>query len=156
VGGGNSAAQAALGLAGSGAVVNMIASGYRPDTYLAEKIEAEKLITVHQGVRPWRIDGGERVERIVFKGKDGGEEQSVECEAIVVEIGLIPNSGLLKELAVINAKGEIEIDTHCRTGLPGLFAAGDVTSIPGKRMIIAAGEGAKAMLGVAEYLSSKK
>jgi alkyl hydroperoxide reductase subunit F len=77
----------------------------------------------------------------------------VAVDGVLVEIGLIPNSEPLRGLAPLNARGEIDVDCACRTVVPGLFAAGDVTGVPFKQIVIAAGEGAKAALSAADYLA---
>lgn len=153
VGGGNSAAQAALGLHEAGAKVTLVTRSYTPDHYLQEKIETAsiKVVVNH---RPARLEGTERVESFVAYDVDSREETSFSTGMVFVEIGLVPNSELVTELATTNRRGEVKIDANCRTGLPGLFAAGDVTATFGKRILIASGEGAKAILAVEQYLEN--
>ena len=96
------------------------------------------------------ILGDKFVNAIKIKTKDG--EKEIPVQGIFVEIGLIPNSGFAKVLDK-NEKQEIRVDNYNRTNIPGIFAAGDVTDVPEKQIIIAAGEGAKATLGAFRYLS---
>ncbi len=152
VGGGNSAAQAALGLAEAGARVTLITRSFRADPYLQEKLAALPGARLLQDRDPVRVEGTERVEALVVRPTGGGPEERLAAEAVFVEIGLIPNSDLARNLVHLNPRGEVEVDRDCRTGLPGLYAAGDVTNTTGKRILIAAGEGAKAVLAVAEFL----
>ncbi len=152
VGGGNSAAQAALGLAEQGARVSLATRSYRADQYLKEKVDAEAAITVLRNRDPVRLEGKARVECLVVKNLDSGAEEVLPVEWVFVEVGLIPSSELVQDLVLINRRGEIEVDGNCRTGLPGLYAAGDVTNNFAKRIVVAAGEGAKAVLAIEEYL----
>jgi alkyl hydroperoxide reductase subunit AhpF len=82
-----------------------------------------------------------------------GQPREIAVEGIFVEIGLVPNSKCF-ELAKLNERGEIVINDKCETSVPGLFAAGDVTDVPEKQIIIAAGEGAKAAISAFKYLST--
>lgn len=156
VGGGNSALQAALGLAEKGARVAVASRSFRADQYLQEKVATQGAIVLLRNRDPLRIEGTTRVEVLVVKNLDTGAEEVIPVEAVFVEIGLVPSSDLVRDLVHVNAWGEVEVDRNCRTGLPGLFAAGDVTNTFGKRILIAAGEGAKAVLAVTEYLQSRQ
>ncbi|GAB4270255.1 MAG: hypothetical protein Kow0092_24570 [Deferrisomatales bacterium] len=155
VGGGNSAAQAALGLAGKGARVVLVTRGYKADAYLQDQVAAAPEITVLRNRDPVRIEGTERVEVLVVRNLDTGGEEVIPVEAVFVEIGLVPNSDLVRDLVHLNERGEVEVDGNCRTGLPGLYAAGDVSNTFGKRILIAAGEGAKAVLAISRYLQER-
>jgi thioredoxin reductase len=152
VGGGNSACQAALGLAEKGAAVTLAARSYRADPYLKQKVGDEERIRVLEGRDPTRIEGGGRVETLVLRNLASGVEERLAVEGVFVEAGLVPNSDLVRDLVHRNDRREVDVDGNCRTGLPGLYAAGDVTSNLGKRILIAAGEGAKAVLALAEFL----
>jgi alkyl hydroperoxide reductase subunit F len=81
-----------------------------------------------------------------------GQEQHVELEGVFVQIGLVPNTEFLKGTIELNRAGEIVIDERCQTNLPGVFAAGDATTVPFKQIVIAAGEGAKAALSAFDHL----
>lgn len=152
VGGGNSAAQAALGLAEAGSRVTLVARSYRADAYLQEKVAASESILVLRSRDPLRIEGSARVEVLVVRNQDTGAEEVVPVEAVFVEVGLAPSSDLVRDLVHLTRRGEVEVDGNCRTGLPGLYAAGDVTNTFGRRILIAAGEGAKAVLAIAQFL----
>lgn len=155
LGGGNSATQAALGLAEKGARVSLVTRSYGADQYLQDKVAAAEGITVLRNRDPLRIEGTTRVEVLVVRNLDTGGEEVLPVEAVFVEIGLVPNSDLVRDLVHVNARGEVEVDGNCRTGLPGLYAAGDVTNTFGKRILIAAGEGAKAVLAISAYLDGR-
>ena len=98
------------------------------------------------------IRGRERVEGIRVESKKTGEVKDLKVGGVFIEIGLIPNSEFAKDLVELNRAGEIIVDYACRTSKPGIFAAGDVTTVPEKQIIVAAGEGAKAALGAYKYL----
>lgn len=151
-GGGNSACQAALGLAEAGAAVSLVARSYRADPYLQDKVAAQARIALLTGRDPARIEGDRRVTALIVRHLESAEEEALAVEAVFVEVGLVPNSALVQDLVRRNDRGEVEVDGNCRTGVPGLYAAGDVTSNFGKRILIAAGEGAKAVLAISEYL----
>ena len=155
VGGGNSAAQAAIGLAEKEAKVNLVTRTYRADPYLQKRADELQNLSVLRSRDPLRIEGAERADVLVLRNLDSGAEEVMPVEAVFVEVGLVPNSALVEDLVHLNTRGEVEVDGNCRTGLPGLYAAGDVTDTFGKRILIAAGEGAKAVLAITEYLRAK-
>lgn len=113
-----------------------------------EEVEVEE----YYGHEILEITGNDMVSGLKIKDKESGEEKEIEVEGIFVEIGLIPNSGLVEDLVETNDAGEIVVDCDSQTNVDGLFAAGDVTDVPEKQIIIAAGEGAKAALGAYRYL----
>jgi NADH-dependent peroxiredoxin subunit F len=88
----------------------------------------------------------------VYKERDSGEVRTLELEGIFVQIGLVPNTEFLKGSIALSKFGEIEIDARGQTSVPGVFAAGDATTVPYKQIVIAAGDGAKAALGAFDYL----
>jgi len=98
------------------------------------------------------ILGDDMVTGLRLKDKESGAEKEVEVEGVFVEIGLIPNSSFVDNLVETNDAGEIVVDCNSQTNVEGLYAAGDVTNVPEKQIIIAAGEGAKAALGAYSYL----
>ena len=98
------------------------------------------------------IAGRDKIEKVVIRPEDGGNKQDVVCDAVVIQVGFLPNTEFLDRLVRLYAGGEIEIKYDCSTNVPGIFACGDVTNAYGKRIIIATGEGAKAVLKVREYL----
>ena len=87
-----------------------------------------------------------------FKDRATQQEQALALEGVFVQIGLVPNTEFLKGTLELSRFGEIVIDDKCHTSLPGVFAAGDVTTVPYQQIVIAAGEGAKAALSAFDYL----
>ncbi len=153
IGGGNSAFSAALELARIAAEVQLISIlPYVADQVLLEKVEA--LANVHKYL-PYEvvaIEGGDVVTALVVRNRDTLAEEKLAVDGVFIEIGLSPNAGLVEGLVKKNAAGEICVDCAAGTGVPGLFAAGDVTSGPDKQIVIAAGDGAKAALNAFQYL----
>ena len=96
------------------------------------------------------IGEGGKVTGIRVKDRKSGKERTIALDGIFVQIGLAANSAGLKEIVETNRTGEIVIDSHCRTNVPGIYAAGDVSTVPYKQIIIAMGEGAKAALSAFE------
>ncbi len=156
VGGGNSALQAAIELAAVASKVYLVARGeFRADPVVVEKLRTTAGVEVLQGYVARGIYGGETVERFVVAARDGAERE-LAVQGVFVEIGLDPNSEFAAGATALNAYREIAVDCRTATGVPGLFAAGDVTSGPDKQIIIAAGDGAKAALAAYEYLLRKQ
>ena len=154
VGGGNSAFTTALDLSRGNAEIVLvnIVQGWHADAFLREKIEGyekAELLDLYELVS---IEGKEHVESVVLKDHRTGEERTVPVDGIFIEIGLLPNSRPAADLVKLNEIGEVVIDCLCRTNVPGFFAAGDVTTVPHKQIIISAGEGAKAALTAYSYL----
>jgi alkyl hydroperoxide reductase subunit F len=153
VGGGNSALGAVLDMLKIAEHVDMVSlTPLTGDPILINQLsEGEKLAvyTEHETVR---LEGDPLVEGMVIKDIKTGEEKHLDVTGVFVEIGLVPNSGPVKDLLELNKAGEIPVNCACETTLPGLFGAGDVTSVPEKQIVIAAGEGAKASLGAHRYL----
>jgi alkyl hydroperoxide reductase subunit F len=98
------------------------------------------------------LGDGEKVTGLVYKDRTTGESQRVELEGIFVQIGLLPNTDWLKGTVALSRRGEIVIDAKGQTSVPGVFAAGDCTTVPYKQIVIAMGAGAKASLGAFDYL----
>ena len=92
------------------------------------------------------LGNGEKVTGIRVKDRQTDEVRTIELDGIFVQIGLAANSGAFREVVDTNRPGEIVIDNHCRTSVPGIYAAGDVSTVPYKQIIISMGEGAKAAL----------
>ena len=95
---------------------------------------------------------GHRVDGILYTDRASGEQQRIDLEGIFVQIGLLPNSEWLQGTMELSPRGEIEIDARACTSLPGVFAAGDVTTVPYKQIVIAMGEGTKAALSAFDHL----
>ena len=152
IGGGNSALDAALQMIKIAKKVYMvnITPALGGDPKMREKVEKSPIVTVLNDSRVTAIVGGKMVSSI--KVLTAGKEQSLPVQGVFVEIGLIPNSEFAREL-VKNEFGEIKVNCRNETNIPGIFAAGDVTDVPEKQIIIAAGEGSKACLSAFRYLS---
>lgn len=122
------------------------------DQILIDRVGGASNLTMHLEHTVMEIKGASRVEGITIRDLKTGEQTELQVGAVFVEIGLLPNSELVKGLAKLNELGEIEVDKACETGVPGLLAAGDVTNVPEKQIVVAAGEGAKAALRAQRYL----
>ncbi len=155
IGGGNSALDAALQLikiAKHVYIIN-ITSSLGGDAIMREKLETSKNVTVLNNTQVTAILGDKFVSEIKIKRE--GKEVELAVQGIFVEIGLIPNSDFTKDIEK-NQLGEIKVNCHNETNIPGVFAAGDVTDVPEKQIIIAAGEGSKAALSAFRYLAQHK
>jgi alkyl hydroperoxide reductase subunit F len=153
VGGGNSALEAADDLIKIAEHVYLISlTPLTGDQVLIDKIKEASNLTLYTEHETLSISGDNFVSRITVKDVRSNEIRELDVQGIFVEIGLIPNSDLAKGIVPFNRLGEIEVTCDCETVVPGLFAAGDVTSTPEKQIIIAAGEGAKAALRAYHYL----
>ena len=115
-------------------------------------IEALANVEVMTGSEVTEVLGEEKVEGIRTRRKETGAVDEVAVEGVFVEVGLVPNSDPFKGFVDLNERGEVIVDCAGRTSRPGVFAAGDVTSVPFKQIVIAAGDGAKAALSAYEYL----
>ncbi len=155
IGGGNSALDAGLQLLKIAKKVYFInnAPGLGGDPVMREKIESSPKVKIFNGSTVSAILGDKMVTGI--KVKTAGREELINVEGVFVEIGLIPNSKFASGIDK-NKLGEININSSNETNIPGVFAAGDVTDVPEKQIIIAAGEGSKAALGAFKYLSRKR
>ncbi|MEN9965946.1 MAG: alkyl hydroperoxide reductase, F52a subunit, FAD/NAD(P)-binding, partial [Pseudomonadota bacterium] len=96
--------------------------------------------------------GSDKVNSMIYLDRKTNEKKTIALEGIFIQIGLLPNTDFVKNTVDLSKFGEIIIDSHGQSSLPGLFAAGDVTTVPYKQIIIAMGEGAKASLGAFDYL----
>ncbi len=154
VGGGNSAMEAALDMSKLDSRVSLIVRGdsLSGDQLLQEKVAASDLIEVHYNSNTQEIVGADSLEKVVIRDRNTGKVTELEVKAVFIQIGLIPNSGFVSKLLELNKRKEILIDEDNSTSLEGIWAAGDVSSIKDKQIIVAAGEGAKAALRVNEYL----
>ncbi|HEY4691425.1 MAG TPA: NAD(P)/FAD-dependent oxidoreductase [Anaerolineae bacterium] len=123
------------------------------DSALGKRLQASPNVVVMEGYRIERVNGDEFAREIVVQ--KNGHTHTLRADAFFVELDLIPNSGLVKELVELDAEGRIKIDTRNRTSAPGIFAAGDVTDAYAEQVLIAIGEGAKAALSAYEYLLSQ-
>ncbi len=149
VGGGNSGIEAAIDLAGicSEVTVFEFLEDLKADSVLQEKLKSLPNTEVFTNSQTTELVGdGEKITSIKVKNRQSGEEKTIALDGVFVQIGLTANSSVFKDLINTNAIGEIEIDNYCRTNILGIYAAGDVTTVPYKQIIISMGEGAKAAL----------
>jgi alkyl hydroperoxide reductase subunit F len=156
VGGGNSGVEAAIDLAGIVAHVTLIQFDpqLKADAVLQTKLRSLSNVTIVTNAQTNEVTGnGEKMNGLDYKDRVSGEMHHLDLDAVFVQIGLLPNTDFIKGGAINLSKfGEIEIDSHGATSMPGVFAAGDVTTVAYKQIIIAMGEGAKASLGAFDYL----
>lgn len=149
IGGGNSGIEAAIDLSGICSKVTVIEflDELKADQVLQEKAFNTPNIEIFKNTQTTEVVGnGTKVVGLKVKDRTTEEERQIDLDGLFVQIGLSPNSGVFKELIATNRMGEIEVDTHCRTNVPGIYAAGDVATTPFKQIIIAMGDGAKAAL----------
>jgi alkyl hydroperoxide reductase subunit F len=155
VGGGNSGVEAAIDLAGLVSAVTLIEFGaeLRADAVLQRKLRSLKNVTIIKQAQTTEVTGdGKKVNGLSYKDLRSGETKHVELEGVFVQIGLVPNTEWLKGTVELSRHGEIVVDAKGATSIPGIFAAGDVTTVPYKQIVIAVGEGAKASLSAFDYL----
>ncbi|HUU76100.1 MAG TPA: FAD-dependent oxidoreductase [Methanoregulaceae archaeon] len=153
VGGGNSALQTAIEMSNIATEVHLIVrSTIRADESYMNPYKQKKNIITHLNTVVAAFHGNALLNGVTIKDRDTGEETTLSLDGVFAEIGWIPNTGFLEGLLEMNDQKEIVIDINCRTSVPGIFAAGDVTNIKTKQIITAAGEGAKAALEAHEYL----
>ncbi|PID72337.1 MAG: alkyl hydroperoxide reductase subunit F [Desulfobulbus propionicus] len=149
IGGGNSGIEAAIDLAGmvkSVAVFEFLPE-LKADNVLVEKLKTMGNVTIFTNAQTTEVVGnGEKVTGLKYKDRETNEEHLYPLDGIFVQIGLLPNSTFVKDIVETNQMGEIVIDEKCRTSQKGIYAAGDVTTVPYKQIIISMGEGAKAAL----------
>jgi len=155
IGGGNSGVEAAIDLAGIVAHVTLVEfdGKLRADEVLQRKLRSlanVRVIVSAQTTEVHGVDG--KVNALSYKDRASGEIHRVELEGVFVQIGLLPNTDWLKGTVALSPRGEIEVDAKGQTSLPGVFAAGDATTVPYKQIIIAMGEGSKAALSAFDHL----
>jgi alkyl hydroperoxide reductase subunit F len=155
IGGGNSGVEAAIDLAGIVEHVTLIefADQLKADAVLVSKLKSLPNVTIITNAQTTEITGdGSKVNGIRYKDRVSGVEHHIALEGIFVQIGLVPNTEWLKGTVDLSRFGEIVVDAKGHTNVPGVFAAGDCTTVPYKQIVIAAGEGAKAALSAFDYL----
>ena len=155
IGGGNSGVEAAIDLAGIVSHVTLLEfdSSLRADAVLQRKLHSLPNVTVLTSALTSQVTGdGQKVNGLRYKNRITSEEINVELEGIFVQIGLLPNTEWLKGTIELSPRGEIVVDNRGETSIPGIFAAGDVTTVPYKQIVIAVGEGAKASLSAFDHL----
>ncbi|MFQ6556357.1 alkyl hydroperoxide reductase subunit F [Pseudomonas sp. Lb2C1-1] len=155
IGGGNSGVEAAIDLAGIVAHVTLLEFDVqlRADAVLQRKLHSLPNVTVITNAQTTEVTGdGQKVNGLRYKDRPSGDVRDVELEGIFVQIGLLPNTDWLKGTVELSPRGEIIVDARGETSIPGVFAAGDVTTVPYKQIVIAVGEGAKASLSAFDHL----
>jgi alkyl hydroperoxide reductase subunit F len=155
IGGGNSGVEAAIDLAGIVSHVTLIEfdSKLRADAVLQKKMASMPNVTVIMSALTKEVLGANgKVNGLRYEDRTNNTEHTIDLEGIFVQIGLLPNTDWLKGTIDLSKHGEVIVDAKGETSLPGVFAAGDCTTVPYKQIIIAMGEGAKASLGAFDYL----
>ena len=155
IGGGNSGVEAAIDLAGIVEHVTLVefADQLKADAVLVDKLKSLPNVTIHVNAQTTEITGdGSKVNGLRYKDRANGTEHHVELAGVFVQIGLVPNTEWLKGTVELSKFGEIVVDAKGHTNVPGVFAAGDCTTVPYKQIVIAAGEGAKAALSAFDHL----
>jgi alkyl hydroperoxide reductase subunit F len=155
IGGGNSGVEAAIDLAGIVEHVTLLefADQFKADAVLVAKLKSLRNVTVHVNAQTLEFTGdGQKVDGLRWRDRIGGAEQRIDLAGVFVQIGLVPNTEWLKGTVAMNRFGEILVDARGATSVPGIFAAGDATTVPYKQIVVAAGEGSKAALSAFDYL----
>ena len=155
IGGGNSGVEAAIDLAGIVAHVTLIEfdSQLRADAVLQRKLASMQNVKIITSALTTEVLGdGEKVTALTYKDRSSDDLHQIELEGIFVQIGLVPNTEWLKDAVALSPRGEIEVDHRGETSQPGIFGAGDCTTVPYKQIVIAMGEGSKAALSAFDYL----
>jgi alkyl hydroperoxide reductase subunit F len=155
IGGGNSGVEAAIDLAGVVEHVTLIefAPQLKADAVLVNKLNSLPNVTIRTNAQTTEITGAAgKVNGLRYRHRETGEEHWVPLEGVFVQIGLVPNTEWLRGTVDLSRFGEVVVDAGGHTNIPGVFAAGDCTTVPYKQIVIAAGDGAKAALSAFDYL----
>jgi alkyl hydroperoxide reductase subunit F len=156
-GGGNAALEAAIDLMKVAKNVYMVSlTPLTGDEILQDKVLGSPKVEVFTEYKILRIVGDSAVEGIEIESLKTGDVKRLDVQGVMVEIGLLPNSEIVIDTLETNSIGEIVVDSRCRTGISGVFACGDVTDVPFKQVIVAAGEGAKAALSAYDYIINQR
>ncbi|MBI2068554.1 MAG: FAD-dependent oxidoreductase [Candidatus Yanofskybacteria bacterium] len=156
IGGGNSALEAGLMMADIAGKVYMLNKNpvFKGDTILLDNLKTKKNVEFIYSVKTSGITGKQFVTGLKYE--EGGSEKELKVDGVFVHIGMLPNSGVVPEDVRKNNYGEIVVDKNCQTNIPGLYAAGDVTDVPFKQIVIAAAQGVCALLSAVQYLNKFK
>ncbi|AAW76900.1 alkyl hydroperoxide reductase subunit F [Xanthomonas oryzae pv. oryzae KACC 10331] len=155
IGGGNSGVEAAIDLAGIVAHVTLVEfdDKLRADDVLQRKLRSLHNVRIITSAQTTEVLGdGQKVTGLVYKDRTGGAIQHFDLEGVFVQIGLLPNTEFLRGTVALSPRGEIIVDDRGQTDVPGVFAAGDATTVPYKQIVIAMGEGSKAALSAFDHL----
>ncbi len=157
VGGGNSALEAGLMMADIAAKVYMVNKNpqFKGDTILLENLKTKKNVEFIYNAMTSGVIGEQFVTGLRYKD-EGGNEKDLKIDGVFIHIGMLPNSGVVPDDIQKNNYGEIIVDKNCQTNVPGLYAAGDVTDVPFKQIIMAAAQGTCALLSAVQYLNKSK
>lgn len=155
IGGGNSGVEAAIDLSSTSSHVTLLEfdNELRADAVLQKKLHSLSNVRVITSAQTTEIHGdGNKVNALTYKDRESGELHQLALDGVFVQIGLLPNTDWLKGTVELTKYGEIVVDERGQTSVPGVFAAGDVTTVPHKQIVIASGEGATASLSAFDYL----
>ncbi len=154
IGGGNSGIEAAIDLAGVAKSVTVLEfmPELKADAVLQKKLYSLPNVTVVKNVQTKEITGTQKVDGVTYINRDTGEETHIHLSGVFVQIGLVANTEWLADVVERNRIGEITVDSHNATSIPGVFAAGDCSNSPYKQIIISMGSGANAALSAFDYL----
>jgi alkyl hydroperoxide reductase subunit F len=155
IGGGNSGVEAAIDLAGIVEHVTLLefADQLKADAVLVARLRSLPNVDVHLNAQTTQVVGdGQKVTGLRWRDRTSGEDRHVDLAGVFVQIGLVPNTEWLKGTLELSRHGEIVVDARGATSLPGIYAAGDVTTVPYKQIIVASGEGSKAALSAFDHL----
>lgn len=158
IGGGNSALEAVHLLAAHAERIFLIhrRADFRGEQILLDRIQNEKKLVTLTPYAVCEIQGGDSVERVVLEHLETKETKEIEVSMVFPCLGFEPRSGFIKELVVCDESGRVIITPECQTNVPGIFAAGDITTVPYQQIVVSAGEGAKAAISVYHYLRVKR
>lgn len=157
MGGGNSALEAVIDLMKVARKIYMVSlTSVTGDEILQDKVMNSPKVEVFTEYKIIRIEGKSAVEGIEIESLKTGKTKKLSVQGIIVEIGLLPNSELVMDTVETNRMGEVVVDSKCHTGVSGIFACGDVTNVPYKQIVVAAGEGAKAALSAYDYIIKQR
>ena len=134
----------------------LVRSDYTADDILVERVTRLEHVEVLMQHETVEVLGDNQVTGVRIRSRQDGSERTLDIDGVFVEVGLLPNSAFAMDVLELNEYGEIIIDCQTRTGVPGVFAAGDVTNVRDKQVIVAAGEGSKAALRAHEYLLTQR
>ena len=153
IGGGNSALEATLDMVKIAEHVDLVSlTPLTGDSILINQLGDAKNLSVFTEYQTEKIEGQDFVTGVLIKDSKSGESKRLGVTGVFIEIGLVPNSEAISGLVKLNKRGEVPITPACETEIVGLYAAGDVTDVPEKQIVVAAGEGAKAALQAHRYL----
>lgn len=156
-GGGNSAVEAAIDLAKIANTVKLVhRSAFRADKVLVDKLESLENVEIHLQTQILSVHGEMLMSHVRVLDKASGEEREIPAEGLFVEIGYMPKSELFEGLVALNSQKEVIVNSKAETDKPGIFAAGDVTDVPYKQVVISVADGAKAALTANDYINKLK